>query len=121
MTIAAEVEAVAVMPTLMTATTTTTTTATTTSSSKQTLYFEIKVSLLYLTVFGDMCNSFETAGMTTAAEAAEVMTMMMTTTTTTTTTTITSSSKQTSYFEIKVLLLYLTVFADMYIALIQLE
>jgi hypothetical protein len=57
--------------------------------------------------------------MTTAAEAAEVMTMMMTTTTTTTT--ITSSSKQTSYFEIKVLLLYLTVFGDMYIAWIQLN
>jgi hypothetical protein len=57
--------------------------------------------------------------MTTAAEAAEVMTMMMSTTTTTIITT--SSSKQTLYFDIKVSLLYLTVFGDMYIALIQVE
>jgi hypothetical protein len=55
MNTAAEAEAVAVMPTLMT----TTTTATITSSSKQTLYFKIKVSLLYLTVFGDMCIAFK--------------------------------------------------------------
>jgi hypothetical protein len=51
----AEAGAVAVMPTLMT----TTTTATITSSSKQTLYFKIKVSLIYLTVFGDMCIAFK--------------------------------------------------------------
>ncbi len=53
MTTAAEAEAAAVTTT-MTMTMMTTTTTTTTISSKQTLYFEIKVSLLYLTVFGDM-------------------------------------------------------------------
>ncbi len=56
--------------------------------------------------------------MTTTAEAVAVMPTLMTTTTTAT---ITSSSKQTSYFEIKVLLLYLTVFGDMHIAFKQLE
>ncbi len=54
--------------------------------------------------------------MNTVAEAADVMSTLMTTTAT-----ITSSSKQTSYFEIKVSLLYLMVFGDMYIALKQLE
>ncbi len=60
--------------------------------------------------------------MTTAAEAeAAAVTTTMTMTMMTTTTTTTSSSKQILYFEIKVSLLYLTVFGDMYIALIQLE